>query len=1664
MRWIDTKTSASLKHAKLPDGSINLVIVGLNPASLEWGLAIKHMKMRPPKSGQTLMRHGGKFALDEVVKVFPAAKPVDLSESEVYLGIVPSSSKAPLRKMSEDERKARADLQTYFPLGVNYLGQEVFAMSDGQRFVNANSGVPISENAATVPAAFLRAFSDEDLALCADGFVRMMDTRMLRAEDMRRFGGVVYNEDRPLPITDLRLRKTQEVIEAAIFRSFAEEHQEASFEAFQKAVHIDNHQPVMGYRNSESVINQQYSTPLLLSVATQHILGGVSGKKLLEPTIGNGSLVSLLRGANITGCEISEGRSAQVAGIFGGDVVPTIIKGDFTQIYQNLPADFDVVIGNPPFGGLDKPVSIMGLQATRIDHQITLQALSRLKAEGRAVFIVGGDRDGIYKENAGNIEGGSRRFFAWLADHYDIRAFEVSGSMYAKQGANYPVRVISVRGKFSPEDAAARKKGGAHRLSKLQVVETPAELWDEAVASRAWMSNAPAPISKVEIAEVRGEYQAQYIPLSKVGEPSSMVPVNLAAPMANAFARLQKSVGDIDEFVKKELKLPNLSFFTPEQVDAIALAIFNARRNRGLILADQTGQGKGRIVAALARYSAINGKMALFLTDTPNLFSDFWRDIKDIESDDVFKPFILNVGESVIDITETGEVEIPKTPVSIQKEIVSSGKSPIEFGYNLALMTYSQFNRLDSSKAKWLGEAARDAYLILDEAHKAAGESNTSMAIAKAIENSWSVTYSSATYAKDAKNMLIYAKAFPPSVNLATLSQTLAAGGEALQEVISAMLCDDGALVRRERDLSHLKFEMVSPGYETLQRNRNVADKVSRVLSMMSFLSGDVEKVVGLEDKRIQREIKNRIEIKEADLAKEFVGAELEQKLAELPIEIRKNNRMGVSYVNFGSRLYTIQRQLMLVLAADTVVGESLRILELGGKPVIAVEQTMETLLKELLDDDARDVPITFGDLLRRMVNNVVMISRRDDYGNSEKASAFQILDEMGIDTGNLRDVMGEINALIADVPNLSAMPLDVIKQGIEDAGYAIGEISGRGVETREYDGKVHILERNVDRSKEVFAFNNRDYDAILLTGGAAATGISLHASEAFGDKRQRFLIEAQIANDVAKRVQLFGRVDRRGQVSSPGIKSVTSGLPCETRTLAMQNQKLRSMSANTQSNRSNASEMKDIPDMLNHVGDAICREFLFSNPQIARTLSIELSEDQEREDPTWFVNKLTGRISLLPVSKQEEIYDLLLTNYKIRMDELNSIGMNPFKSHTLDVKAEVTKSFVLHKKGGGDSLFDAPIVAEKIEWAENVEPIRMARVKELAAAACGRIIAAGDGKENQNISLIGAIKALDMGELLKRVHSSFLELARRSVPIRFTNLVTAEDPDAGIKAALADAKDNIIKKIDKRHDWIDRHGRQLTPGRGVTWETIDGRQAGIVVNLKIPDEGREHHLGQWSVDVAIPGKEFLVTMTFNQLFDDEHHHILDVFDTATLAERFDKAKAGEVVYSRWILTGNLFAATESAVKRNIGRAGMITMKDGSHRRAVICTARVSESNLRNMPISIATPEECIVHIRSDMAEKDIGTLSFGEGFSISWRNEIMTITTPGGKKNGGRIFADKGVFEKVGDFAGNREKMVCRFDARDDGKLEYIVRKMYSLGMTGEAIPSSEDAPRMQA
>lgn len=1785
-----------------PSGSRKLLLLGddgLTARELD-GLA-RFGFYRSPRG--LLLRDSVRFRLEALQAVFPMARPAQLPVQLVTRTL-------PRRERASDPvdsgaLRANNLIGAVRELGANAAGESVFEGEDGRyavrdRAVVARESDPEARDQA---ARFLRGATAEDLARCADGFVgEIRRGKPQRFADLKRWCSIVTGLPEDGIETLPELRVWQEAVEAALVRAMGVL-PAADTHAFEQARRLEDGQPPFNARTGNSVGHQQYSTPLPIAVAVQNILGDQTGAAVLEPTIGNGSLVSLVKGARISAVDIDP---ARVATIKRDRPDITVEYGDFLTLPVRAPTvdgKFDTIVCNPPFGGLARPIMIGPLKVGRLDHQILVTSLQKRADDGLAVYIIGGDN--ALDSKAGEVRGGSRYLFNWLADHYRVDVVEVDGGLYAKQGAGFPIRIVVVgprgangtpiadklpviddhealidwargmREKYAPvaaeaandlqfdaaslilspdvqergtqAGATAPRPAGApanaavaaefdltYRSSQSEGVlfttflpNTPAgiEAWKvmnetggaeggKVLASHAEATirqlraagytvakdpssapmgpaeadallaelgvpegvspgpgpgqampapaaplppaapeDVPAPVAPAT-AEPEGEnvtaidensYQSPYVAQSKVGEASAMIPRNLQTATRRALEAIVEQHGDVDEYVAERLgwtvgELRENAYLSPEQVDAVAMMIHAQERGRGCLEADQTGLGKGRVMAAMARYAALKGRTTVFLTETPTLFTDFWRDLQDIGSEKLFTPMIVNDGVPVYD-PKSGETLVPATPKAVIQRALEEDGVPGE--YNLVLATYSQFNRApaSSAKARWIGGATRDAQLLLDESHNAAGDSNTGRNIATAIGNARAVAYSSATSMKGAKNVLIYSALFPESVDVAGLPETLQAGGEVLQEVLSGMMARDGVFIRREHDLSALRFSQVDDK-ANLERNKEVSDKLSEILELMSYVAGDINQLVSERNKEIRK---------------------LFEKMDE---KERAGNRMGAVSMNFGSRLFAIYRQFQMAIKIDLAVERTLAGLEAGKKPVIVLENTMESLLRDMVfasrDDaelDDADViagetalqagsaqlpeGLSFRDVLRRMLNRLRYYNETTGYGEVQ---------QVFVQSEGTLKMIANIEALIDEFPDLPCSPLDEIRRRVEAAGYTMDELSGRSLRIDEQTDAatglvtpVVSVQRERPKTQIVRAFNAGETDAMLLTR-AGSTGISLHASEKFPDQRQRVLIELQSAADVNVRMQFFGRVNRKGQVSAPEIETLSSGLIGEARPIAMQNAKLRRLSANTTANQDSAALDRHVPDFINEVGDLVARRYLESNPSIAHRLDIAMDLDEAESgfgrQEAYFITKLTSRLVMLRNAEQEAIYEEITSEYHRIIKELDEKGMNPFKSKELDLKArEISRSMFEGGNPASGSVFEHPVYLKTVQYSEEVLPLRKSDVEERIKATAQRYESAYSHPPSVVLRrLVRAVEQVKPNVLQQAMHG------RKDT----------------LEEALAEKEANAVQRLCHRVDFIIETLPQCEPGAIVTFSGPENLEThGVIVDVMLPmDEKKLVNPGQYVVHLAVPGLSRLVERSLYGLMEDDRLTLRPAGSYAPkLWEAFESAPAGWVTRERCVLDGNLFKAAQLAASNKIGSCVMYTDEHGARQRGVLLHASVQPKHLHALKVRVGTPA-----LAADLM-REVPDLVLTTSSAADWDNErdvvirrdgpVYRITVPGTKTHGGRYFGDEVLRQATGEFAGTRAFMAARFAPE---KLAAVAKRLGELGASLYAPPECRE------
>lgn len=799
---------------------------------------------------------------------------------------------------------------------------------------------------------------------------------------------------------------------------------------------------------------------------------------------------------------------------------------------------------------------------------------------------------------------------------------------------------------------------------------------------------------EVDISKEKTPYPAK----SKSEEIGSVVPTNTAQPIHDSLSVFK----DVDAYVQTKLgyatKEELFEALAAEQIDSVALAIYQIERGKALIIGDMTGVGKGRQAAAIIRYATLQGLKPVFLTEKAHLFSDIYRDLRDIGSGGLV-PFIFNAKGDKSDPTITDEDgRVIYKPLSDRERGEAFKIGGIPQGYDYAILTYSQLNagtgKVSPKKDLFLN-IIQDNILVMDESHNAGGEGNTGKFLTEAIPATRGVVYLSGTFAKRADNMPVYAvKTDMSEANMSNqeLIEAIKKGGVPLQEIMSKNLVSAGQMLRRERDFTGVKIDWVNLVSDKEKEYRVFDDVISVFNDLIAFQRDYVNPII----------------------------EEMNESMVDVQgsAESRKGTKdLGVSNVPFASKTFNVVRQLLFSLKAEQVAQEAIAEIENGRKPVIAVSNTMEAFLNELGVAGDKIANYDFGVTLRRGLEGLLRFTTRDGMGEAKPGTIN--LTELNPEAAEVYNRISETIDRLSS--GITISPIDVIKDRIRKAGYTVGELTGRTNELIfNQDGTATITKRvHTDKKKLARDFNSGDLDALILNQ-SASTGISLHASERFADQRQRVMLVAQAQLDVNTEIQVRGRIDRTGQVYRGDYKYLISAVPAEQRLIMMLKAKLKSLDANTTSSQKSSANEIEVVDFLNKYGDELCVEYLKENPDINEKLLDPFGfEGKSEEELSRITNiedaatRVAGRVALLSVKEQEEFYRDISEKYTTLINYLNDSGANDLEITTLPLRAETKEAIVVVKGKGGDNPFAQDSVRETVEIDVLKKPMSAKEISE---------------------------------------------------------------------------------------------------------------------------------------------------------------------------------------------------------------------------------------------------------------------------------------------------------------------------------------------------------------
>ena len=841
--------------------------------------------------------------------------------------------------------------------------------------------------------------------------------------------------------------------------------------------------------------------------------------------------------------------------------------------------------------------------------------------------------------------------------------------------------------------------------------------------------------------------KVQYV--SKSRNPFSLHAV-MPADQAEAVQKNLDKLGDVDQFLVDELgyndKDDMYKALSSEQADSVALAINQMKQGNAFIIGDQTGIGKGRQGAALIRYAVKQGSVPVYLTQDAPLLSTVYRDTVDIGSKEL-RPFVIASDKKQAAITDQDGNLIYDLPSAAEKKrvfdyIKKYGKLPKEYDY--VLTTYKQFasgttdyengertslklnkgQRLDSP-SRLLGQERRDVvealmgngYLILDECHNASGDSGIGHYFQHIVGKAKGVTFISATFAKRPDNMPIYAMRTAMSkagMEASDLIEAIRTGGTTLQEIMSKTLTESGQMIRRERDMTGVSID-----YVPMDEAGSVEEQKTKYDSIIDIFNDII------------------------DFQKRFVDSYLDTRNEELAdiqstITNRKGTKaLGIKNQPFASKTFNTVRQLLLSIKAPQAVKRAIECLEYqdeqssekGIKPIIFLENTMESNYKDDFENDVDMESPDFGTVLKKGLEGVLRYTQTDAKGKESKGSLS--LADLGPEAeARYNEIMNHI----AEVNSgMFISPIDYIKHELEKKGYRVGELTGREFEfVFNEDGTVRKQTRVKPNKKDVARkFNNGEID-VIIANKTGATGIDLHAGLKFKDQRPRRELILQNQLNIGDEVQAHGRADRTNQKYRGQYEYILSMIPAEQRLFMMLKSKLKSLYANTTSSQKSKFNEMEVADIINKYGDKVVANYLAEHLDIYSKLSDPLNwestfgDDLSSIDPQKLIetkasgdagsgaSKTLQRMSLLKVSEQEKVIQEIGELYANEIQRLNEMGENDLEITELPLKAKTIHKEVW-KQGaepGGDNAFADNTYIEKVNMAILKKPMKASEVK----------------------------------------------------------------------------------------------------------------------------------------------------------------------------------------------------------------------------------------------------------------------------------------------------------------------------------------------------------------
>ncbi len=873
------------------------------------------------------------------------------------------------------------------------------------------------------------------------------------------------------------------------------------------------------------------------------------------------------------------------------------------------------------------------------------------------------------------------------------------------------------------------------------------------------------------------------------------------------------------------------------------------------------------------------------------------------------------------------------------------------------------------------------------------------------------VMFSSATYAKRPDVMDLYArtdmgKAVDDPKDLGELIQR---GGVPMQQIVASMLAKAGQYLRRERSFDGVDYQL-TPVPVNLKAYKQFS------ASMQAIFRFDLE-------------------------VEEFRAKWGEDKLDEMGFSKSRDDGVGggsASSVSFGSLMHNITNQMLLAIKAEQTAQQAIQAHKAGEKPVIALANTNESFIKDFAE--AEDIKIgqaldlDFSAVLERYLQRTLRVTVKGPEG--EKKHLQIPLDDLPLSLRQeFRAAMNAIKE--GDYASLPISPIDWIRYRLGEAGMSVKEVTGRQTmidyskDVPTYVQRPKSEQGASGKRGSIAYFNAGKLDALILNR-SGSTGVSMHASSSFKDKRKRRMILAQAEGNIDTHLQMLGRVHRTGQVVPPAYSQIAAEIPAEARPTAVLMKKMASLNANTTGARSSAFTVDSV-DFINEVGDKVVADILDEDPELNEKLGEPLRyEDNGKPKIEEVARKATGRLVLLDPDVQSKFLDQVQKAYLAEIEQLDALGENPLEAKTVDLQAKTLEVSELKPKQGDSPFLDA------------------VRMEKVTAKAQGRAMPPSEV----------ASKIADFLKTPKTSGSDAQVLAALEAQGRAWGYKETDRVSALIRKQMADeiaetgtdSKESTRRRLEAQYQRWSETMDLVHPGARVRLGMKAGDLDAIVMSVERTGKAKQMGaLSAWTVKFAVPDSMRQLDFPMSKLFppsatksEDEKGATLARAGTShnDLVDAFEQARK-EGRETRYIMTGNILGGFDQT--RGRGRIVNFTDEKGDLRPGILMGREFSaEKFMDSRAVRFQTAEQIVEFIgKAPLAKVEASQGSI----ELSQFRDTYRIEMAAARAKAGQFFTDAAVRKALGnkEFEKRGNKMI----ADDLSRSEFLkaVAEMQKIG-----------------